>query len=108
MEVARSVLEVPTPRVFPWSADANNPVRSEYIIMQEAPGKKLEDIWEKKMISISFNRSANNTTRPMSHRQRRPRSGNLYYASEAIQAPQPSVRAGRSRPTPFDSIGVLI
>lgn len=53
----------------------NNPVGSEYIIMEEAPGVKLEDVWsdlpleqkiaitkdlitlEKKMISVSFNRS---------------------------------------------------
>ncbi|KAE8355998.1 kinase-like domain-containing protein [Aspergillus coremiiformis] len=85
MEFARSVLEIPTPRVFAWSADANNPVQSEYIIMEEAPGEKLEDVWddlaieqrilimkdlvslEKKMISMSFNSY-----------------GNLYYASEAI------------------------
>lgn len=53
----------------------NNPVGSEYIIMEGAPGVKLEDVWsdlpleqkiaitkdlitlEKKMISVSFNRS---------------------------------------------------
>ncbi|RAK96108.1 aminoglycoside phosphotransferase family protein [Aspergillus ibericus CBS 121593] len=85
MEFARSVLEIPTPQVYAWSADANNSVGSEYIIMEEAPGTKLDDIWHdipleqkvdivenlislvKKMASLSFNRY-----------------GNLYYASEDI------------------------
>ncbi|KAL3428980.1 kinase-like domain-containing protein [Aspergillus tetrazonus] len=85
MDFARSILQIPTPKVFAWSADACNPVRSEYIIMEEAAGVKLDDIWddlsleqritvmkdlislEKKMASISFNSY-----------------GNLYYASETI------------------------
>lgn len=72
---ARSVLGIPTPRVYTWSADVNNPVGSEYIIMEEAPGVKLVDVWddlsleqkieimkdlvslEKRMLSLSFNRS---------------------------------------------------
>ncbi|PTU21289.1 hypothetical protein P175DRAFT_0459676 [Aspergillus ochraceoroseus IBT 24754] len=86
MEFARSILEIPVPRIYAWSADVKNPVESEYIIMEEAPGEKLEDIWnnlsleekiaimkdlvllEKKMISVSFNSY-----------------GNIYYATEAIQ-----------------------
>ncbi|KAL4812746.1 kinase-like domain-containing protein [Aspergillus spinulosporus] len=85
MEFARSILQIPTPKVFAWSADACNPVRSEYIIMEEAAGVKLDDIWddlsleqrimimkdlislEKKMASIYFNSY-----------------GNLYYANETI------------------------
>ncbi|KAE8143675.1 kinase-like domain-containing protein [Aspergillus pseudotamarii] len=85
MEYARSVLKVPTPQVFAWNAHRNNPVGSEFIIMEEAPGVKLEDIWsdldlekkvaimkdlvalEKKMLSVSSNRY-----------------GSLYYASENI------------------------
>ncbi|KAM5435405.1 Phosphotransferase enzyme [Microsporum canis] len=85
MEFARSVLKIPVPRVFSWSADANNPVQSEYIIMEEAPGEKLDDVWEdfsleqkiavmkelisleKKMASVAFNSY-----------------GNLYYASDSI------------------------
>ncbi|KAL4986036.1 kinase-like domain-containing protein [Aspergillus falconensis] len=60
------VSEIPTPRVFAWSADANNPVRSEYIIMK-APGVKLDNIWEN-----------------LSLEQRVRYYGNLYYASENI------------------------
>ncbi|KAI9046015.1 kinase-like domain-containing protein [Aspergillus affinis] len=45
MEFARTVLGIPTPEVYAWSANRENPVGSEYIIMQEAPGVKLEDVW---------------------------------------------------------------
>ena len=37
--------ELPVPRIHAWSADSNNPVGVEYIIMQKAPGKPLEDRW---------------------------------------------------------------
>ncbi|PYI05424.1 phosphotransferase family protein [Aspergillus sclerotiicarbonarius CBS 121057] len=85
MEFVRSVLEIPTPQVYAWSADANNPVGSEYIIMEEVTGTNLDDAWhdlsleqkveiindlvslKKKMTSLSLNRY-----------------GNLYYASENI------------------------
>ncbi|RAK76383.1 aminoglycoside phosphotransferase family protein, partial [Aspergillus fijiensis CBS 313.89] len=46
MEFARTVLGVPTPHVYAWNADVCNPVGSEYIIMEEAPGTKLEDLWD--------------------------------------------------------------
>lgn len=77
---ARSILQIPTPKVFAWGADACNPVRSEYIIMEKAAGAKLDDIWddlsleqritimkalislEKKMASISFNRSSDDAS----------------------------------------------
>ncbi|KAL4785959.1 hypothetical protein BJX76DRAFT_366412 [Aspergillus varians] len=89
-EVA-TILEIPNPQVFAWSADVNNPVQSEYIIMEEAPGVKLEDVWnklsleqritvmkdlvswEKKMLSISFNSY-----------------GNLYYTGETIPGATPA------------------
>ncbi|KAL3485358.1 hypothetical protein BJX62DRAFT_243005 [Aspergillus germanicus] len=45
MEFARSVLDIPTPEVFAWNADDSNPVESEYVIMEEAPGVKLHDVW---------------------------------------------------------------
>ncbi|PYH81656.1 phosphotransferase family protein [Aspergillus uvarum CBS 121591] len=46
MEFARTILGVPTPRVYAWNADGNNPVGSEYIIMEESRGTKLEDVWD--------------------------------------------------------------
>ena len=36
---------LPVPQVHAWSADSKNPVGVEYIIMQKAPGKPLEDRW---------------------------------------------------------------
>lgn len=43
---ARTVLEIPVPEVYAWCTDRLNPVGSEYILMQEAPGVKLENVWE--------------------------------------------------------------
>lgn len=60
------------PKVIAWDAKADNPVKSEYIIMEEAPGQQLGEVWdnmelsdklkivdeiaaiEKKLLSISF------------------------------------------------------
>ena len=36
---------MPMPRIFGWSADANNPVGVEYIIMEKASGIPLETRW---------------------------------------------------------------
>ncbi|EEQ33627.1 Phosphotransferase enzyme [Microsporum canis] len=85
MDFARTVLQIPVPRVHAWSARVDNPVGAEYIIMEEASGAKLEDVWddlsledriaimkdlvsiESKLLSVSFSRY-----------------GNLYYSGEAI------------------------
>lgn len=42
---ARSVLGIPVPKVLDYSADAANPVGSEYILMEEAKGVQLSSIW---------------------------------------------------------------
>ncbi|KAI6879690.1 hypothetical protein KC360_g7781 [Hortaea werneckii] len=36
---------VSTPLVYTYSADANNPVGSEYMVMEKVPGRCLADIW---------------------------------------------------------------
>lgn len=36
---------VPIPKVFAWSSSTDNPVRSEYIIMEKVQGKELEHTW---------------------------------------------------------------
>lgn len=36
---------VPIPKVFDWSSSTDNPVQSEYIIMEKVPGKELEHTW---------------------------------------------------------------
>jgi hypothetical protein len=66
------VLELPVPKVLSWSGEAENPVGSEYILMEEANGRQLGENWddmdlhdklkiveeivaiEKKFLSLSF------------------------------------------------------
>lgn len=66
------MLGLPVPKVICWSAHANNPVESEYIIMEEANGTQLGELWDdmklrekrrivkdilgiqKKLLSVSF------------------------------------------------------
>ncbi|KAH8719343.1 kinase-like domain-containing protein [Phaeosphaeriaceae sp. PMI808] len=77
MDFARTVLEVPVPKVLSWSGEAENPVESEYILMEEATGNQLGEVWdeielhsklkivddivaiEKKLLSLSFTRYGN-------------------------------------------------
>ena len=72
MELARTVLNLPVPRVLAWSATDQNPVQAEYIIMEEASGSQLHEVWqdlslrrkcdiirefvdiERKLLSVSF------------------------------------------------------
>ncbi|PKX96841.1 uncharacterized protein P174DRAFT_428356 [Aspergillus novofumigatus IBT 16806] len=74
MEFARTVLGIPVPKVLAWSGKADNPVGSEYILMEEATGRQLGEIWddlkladtskivediiaiEKKLLPLSFTR----------------------------------------------------
>jgi len=71
---ARTVLEIPVPKVLSWSGEPENPVESEYILMEEATGSQLGEVWdkmelhnklkivddivaiEKKFLSLSFTR----------------------------------------------------
>ncbi|KAI9699844.1 MAG: Phosphotransferase enzyme [Bogoriella megaspora] len=77
MNFARTILEIPVPKVLSWSADVKNPVQSEYILMEEAAGDQLGGAWdnlelhtklkivddiiaiEKKFLSLSFTRYGN-------------------------------------------------
>lgn len=36
---------IPVPKVYAWSSNAENEVGTEYIIMEKAPGKPLQDRW---------------------------------------------------------------
>ncbi|KAF2235720.1 hypothetical protein EV356DRAFT_522818 [Viridothelium virens] len=46
MDFARTVLQIPVPKVLSWSAGAENPVESEYILMEEATGNQLGEVWD--------------------------------------------------------------
>lgn len=66
------MLDVPIPRIYTWSSDAENPVGAEYILEEKANGLQLGSIWydwpedskldlvnqihqiEEKLTSISF------------------------------------------------------
>jgi hypothetical protein len=72
MEFVRTILNIPVPRVLAWSATDQNHVQAEYIIMEEARGSQLHEIWqdlslrrksdiihefvdvERKLLSVSF------------------------------------------------------
>lgn len=74
MEFVRTVLDIPVPTVLAWSATDQNPVQAEYIIMEEAKGFQLHEVWqdlslrtkcdiirefvdvEKRLLSVSFER----------------------------------------------------
>ena len=46
MEFLRYQLQIPVPKVFAWSFDADsNPVGVEYIVMEKASGVALGDLW---------------------------------------------------------------
>ncbi|KAL9597819.1 MAG: hypothetical protein Q9219_004896 [cf. Caloplaca sp. 3 TL-2023] len=86
MDFARTILQLPVPQVISWSAHTDNPVESEYILMEEAQGTQLGEVWdqmeidnklkvveeiiaiERKLVSLSFTRY-----------------GNLYFATDSFQ-----------------------
>lgn len=41
---ARSILEILVPQVLSWSADPNNSIEAEYILMEEATGSRLDKV----------------------------------------------------------------
>lgn len=43
---AHSILDIPVPKVLAYSATADNLVGSEYIIMEEAKGTQLSEVWD--------------------------------------------------------------
>ena len=69
---ARTILNIPVPKIHAWGAVTDNPVQAEYIVMEEAPKILLADVWEdmdvyskdevikdlvaieKKLLSVSF------------------------------------------------------
>ncbi|KAG9234943.1 kinase-like domain-containing protein [Amylocarpus encephaloides] len=45
MTYIRSVTKIPVPKILDWSDDGNNPIGTEYIIMEHVPGVQLHDKW---------------------------------------------------------------
>ncbi|KAF1918902.1 kinase-like domain-containing protein [Ampelomyces quisqualis] len=46
MDFAKSILDIPVPKILAYCATADNPVGSEYIIMEEAQGIQLSKVWD--------------------------------------------------------------
>lgn len=40
------MLGIPVPKVLAWNRDPANPVGSEYVLMQEAAGSQLSELWD--------------------------------------------------------------
>ncbi|KAH7382206.1 kinase-like domain-containing protein [Pyrenochaeta sp. MPI-SDFR-AT-0127] len=92
MEFARTILDLPVPKVLTWSATDQNPVQAEYIIMEEAKGSQLYKVWkeltlrtkrdiiheivnvETKLLSVCFNKL-----------------GSLYFQDSNITGCEPAV-----------------
>ncbi|EGC45217.1 phosphotransferase enzyme family protein [Histoplasma capsulatum var. duboisii H88] len=52
MDFMRSALGTPVPRVLSWSSKMENPVGTEYIIMENLPGVQLNKIWNELDIEV--------------------------------------------------------
>ncbi|KAF1918998.1 kinase-like domain-containing protein [Ampelomyces quisqualis] len=92
MEFARTILDIPVPKVRAWSATDRNPVQAEYIIMEEAKGSQLHEVWddlslrtkcnivreivdiEKRLLSVSFDKL-----------------GSLYFQDSGITGCEPAI-----------------
>ncbi|KAF1358902.1 kinase-like protein, partial [Lizonia empirigonia] len=92
MEFAQTILDIPVPKVLAWSATDQNPVQAEYIIMEEAKGSQLHEVWqdlslwtkcdivrefvdvEKRLLSVSFEKL-----------------GSLYFQDSGIAGCEPAI-----------------
>ncbi|PYH96755.1 hypothetical protein BO71DRAFT_448359 [Aspergillus ellipticus CBS 707.79] len=88
---ARTILRIPTPQVYAWNADVNNAVGSEYIIMEEAPGTQLEDVWDDLSLEqkIEVVKDLVQLENRLLHAPLN-RYGSLYFASENIAGAVPA------------------
>lgn len=83
--IVRSNTSVPIPRVLDWSDDPSNPVGSEYVIMEHAPGIQLQQAWHKMdgPQRIQFIRSISTLMRSMTQLEF-PAYGSIYFARSPI------------------------
>lgn len=106
MDFVRTILGIPVPEVFAWSAEADNPVGAEYIVMEEAVGTQLGELWrnmeltskvqivneviavEKKLLSLSFTRY-----------------GNIYFAQNAFAGCEKAELAGTVSRSQREEVG---
>ncbi|KAK4965249.1 hypothetical protein LTR66_012158 [Elasticomyces elasticus] len=79
MQYVQTQTTVPVPKILAWSSDASNPVGTEYILMEKAPGIQLFRVWDRMDDSKKLT-LIHNLTRLESQlvSLRFPASGNLY------------------------------
>ncbi|GLA27970.1 phosphotransferase family protein [Aspergillus phoenicis ATCC 13157] len=74
---------LPVPRVYAYSTDAENPVGSEYIIMEKLPGRRLGDRWfelsDRERLKVLLQLVH---LEAKLHALELPASGSIYYASD--------------------------
>ncbi|KAL4954537.1 hypothetical protein BDW69DRAFT_193970 [Aspergillus filifer] len=54
MDFMRYFLRTPVPKVFDWSFLTDNPVGTEYILMEHARGVSLSTIWDRLDVNVQF------------------------------------------------------
>lgn len=113
MEFARTVLDLPVPKVLAWSATDRNPVEAEYIIMEEVKGLQLYEVWqdlplrnkcdvireivdvERRLLSLSFDSyhpaCPNAQNLKLKRLTRTCRLGSLYFSDSNIPGCEPAI-----------------
>ncbi|KAL8827064.1 MAG: hypothetical protein Q9170_007160 [Blastenia crenularia] len=99
MDYARNVLGLPIPKIYAWSSESlSTSVGAEYIIMEKAPGKELEQFWpelpadHKIQILTQLVQFQKRLTAP-----KFPGIGSLYYA-ESLNANDPCITLEERQP----------
>lgn len=44
-DIVASHTNIPVPKVLDWNSNDNNPIGTEYVIMEHVPGVQLHEIW---------------------------------------------------------------
>ncbi|RDH30340.1 hypothetical protein BDQ94DRAFT_161390 [Aspergillus welwitschiae] len=102
---ARTILGIPTPRLYDWDADMDNSVVSEYIIMDEASGTMVQEVWEDLPIDDRM-QLAQELAELQTKLLQVPLNcyGSLYYATANIQDAVPAETCGEVPPELKDEI----
>ncbi|GAQ45724.1 hypothetical protein ACLA_024740 [Aspergillus niger] len=105
MDFARTILGIPTRRVYAWDADKDNSVGSEYIIMEEASGTMVQEVWEDFSIDDKMD-FAQELAELQSKLLQVPLNcyGSLYYATSNIKDAVPAETSGEVTPELRDEI----
>ncbi|PNS16412.1 Altered inheritance of mitochondria protein 9, mitochondrial [Sphaceloma murrayae] len=99
MDFASSILGLPVPKVLSYGAHADNPVQSEYIIMEEASGTQLGKMWP--TMDINEKTGIVRHLASMIHKLSSVYFacyGNIYFAADRVPGSRPAVVQGGLSP----------